>query len=90
MQVAVSPDVLMQELEDEIVLLDLQGGQYFGLDEVGAVVWKSLSEDGDVEAAIRAVQAEYEVEEATVRGDVHELVQQLLDANLVTQSSPTP
>ncbi|MEX1019730.1 MAG: PqqD family protein [Litorilinea sp.] len=83
MLVKVAPDVLMQELEEEVVLLDMKGGRYFGMDEVGTSVWKSLSEDGDVEAAIRAVESEYDADAATIRQDVTELVQALLDAELV-------
>lgn len=84
MQYSVSPDVLMQELEDEIVLLDLQGGRYFGLDEVGARAWQVLSETGDREQVVTTLLAEYDVDETTVRADVDALIQQLQEANLIT------
>ena len=45
-----SPDVLFQEVSGEMVLLDLNSEQYFGLDEIGARIW-SLLESGAGESA---------------------------------------
>src|SRR5262249_46846096 len=39
-RLVVSKDVLVQELGGESVLLNLNGGRYFGLDEVGTRMWQ--------------------------------------------------
>lgn len=49
--------VYARELDGELVLLDLGGGEYYGLDAIGARVWRAL-EEGDGGVALAAVAAE--------------------------------
>ena len=39
---AVPKDVLFQDLGEEVVLLEVESGQYYGLNEVGARMWSLL------------------------------------------------
>lgn len=83
-RVVPSPDVLFRELEGEAVMLDLGSERYYGLDEVGARIWQLLDEHHDVETVVDQVLAEYEVEEEQLRSDLADLIDNLVDAGLVT------
>ncbi|MEW6364181.1 MAG: PqqD family peptide modification chaperone [Acidobacteriota bacterium] len=89
MRVSIPDQILMQELEDEVVLLDLESGRYFGLAAVGARAWQLLSETGDTEETFAKLAGEYAVDEATLRRDLDEFWQQLLDARLLTAAPKT-
>ncbi|WP_165614980.1 PqqD family protein [Yoonia tamlensis] len=41
------PDVVHEEFDGEIVVLNLQSGQYFGLNESGAALWMSIAAGAD-------------------------------------------
>jgi hypothetical protein len=41
------PDVVHEEFDGEIVVLNLQTGQYFGLNEAGAILWMSVESGRD-------------------------------------------
>lgn len=79
-----SPEVLFRELEGEAVMLDLGSERYYGLDEVGARIWQLLDEHHDVETVVAQVLSEYEVEEEQLRSDLADLIENLVDAGLVT------
>lgn len=83
MKLAPSDQVLLQQLDDELILLDLQSGRYFGLQAVGARAWELLATAGDTEAVLAPLLAEYAVDADTLRHDLDELWQGLLDAGLV-------
>ena len=83
-RVAVEEEVLFQELEGEMVLLDLKSGFYYGLDGVGARMWQLLSDSSDVETAVHALRAEYDVDEESLRTDLAMLISKLVDAKLLT------
>ena len=54
--------VLSRVLDGEAVLLDLGGGQYYGLDEVGTVVWTALEAGASVaELVVRVVDGQVAV-----------------------------
>ena len=39
----VSPSVTSRQLDDELILLDLRGGEYFSLNRSGAAVWEGIA-----------------------------------------------
>ena len=82
-RITLSPDVLVQELGDELVLLDMQSESYFGLNEVGGRFWQLLVEKPDHEAAVQVLLQEFDVDETTLRADLDQLVTDLTDAGLM-------
>jgi Coenzyme PQQ synthesis protein D (PqqD) len=82
--VAVPDSVLYQELEEEAVLLNMSNQQYFGLNDVGAQMWRSLAEAGNIADAEALLLKVYEIEPPTLRSDLETLVRDLLKAGLLT------
>lgn len=82
-RVFVTPDVLVQELQGESVLLNLNGGRYFGLDEVGTRMWAVLTTSGSVQAAYDALLSEFDVDGETLRRDLADLLEKLMKHGLV-------
>ena len=83
MKVSIPDTVLSTELHDEGVLLNLETGEYFGLDEVGMEMWKVLRANGDVGAARAALLEQYDVAEDVLARDLDELVAKLAERKLV-------
>jgi hypothetical protein len=81
----VSEGVVFRELEGEAVLLNLDSGMYFGLDQVGTRVWQLLAEHQRVPAVIEKMLEEYEVGREALEADVARLVAALLDKGLLVQ-----
>jgi hypothetical protein len=81
--VVVASDVLGSELGSEVVMLNLRDATYYGLDEVGAEVWKLIQRPitlGDVVASL--VNA-YDVDPQRCRSDIINLLAVLRERGLV-------
>jgi len=87
-RVAVSSEVMLQELGGESVLLDLKSESYFGLDAVGTRIWQLFEQDGNLEVVHAALLDEYDVDAARLEHDLKALVQRLVDAGLVNIETP--
>jgi hypothetical protein len=74
---------MLRELDGESVLLNLDNGRYYGLDEVGTRLYELLTSSASVEAALAAALDEYEVGEETLRGDLQTLIARLVDEGLL-------
>ena len=83
MKVTIPETVLSTELQNEGVLLDLETGEYFGLDEVGMDMWKVLSTCETVEAARAALLGQYDVAEDVLARDLDELIATLAARKLL-------
>lgn len=75
--------VVLRELEGEAILLNLETETYFGLDEVGTLIWNALVAAPSVEGACELLLDELDVEPAVLRRDVEKLVGELLEAGLL-------
>jgi hypothetical protein len=83
MKVTIPEAVLSTELDAEGVLLNLETGEYFGLDEVGLQMWKLLRDDGDVEAVRAKLLDQFDVTEDVLARDLSEFIGKLADRKLV-------
>lgn len=86
-RVSVSPDILISEVGGESVLLNLSSERYFGLDDIGTQMWKTLIASDSIQAAYERLLAEYDVEASRLREDLSDLIQKLMEQGLVEVSS---
>jgi len=76
--------VFAQEVDGEMVLLDMNSENYFGLDAVGSSIWQAIeAEDGVLERVLPILLDEYEVEEDVLKRDLLAFVEQLVESGLV-------
>ena len=55
-----NPDIVFEQFGDDLVVLNLRSGQYFGFNNVGALVWSALSSGVKANALIDAgVQSQH-------------------------------
>ena len=81
-EIVFSPDVLFQAIDDEAILLDMASEEYFALNELGMRMWQLLSENGSTDSAIRQLLMEYEVDETTLRQDMAEWIDELVELGM--------
>jgi len=82
-RVSVRDGVMFNRVGDEVVLLDLDSGTYFGLDAVGGRIWDLLTGAATVGETIETMLAEYEVERGLLERDVLRLVNELEEKGLI-------
>jgi hypothetical protein len=81
--VRVPEHVLMRVVDGELVVLNLDNEQYYGLDEVGTAMWEALTTAPTVSGAIQQLLAAYDVDEETLTRDVEKLLEELSARGLV-------
>ncbi|MDZ7842508.1 MAG: PqqD family protein [Gammaproteobacteria bacterium] len=81
----IADNVLFQEVDGEAVLLSLDEGCYYGLDELGTRIWKLINQDLDSEQVIAAIVEEYEVEPDQARRDLEAFLGDLEQSGLIEQ-----
>jgi coenzyme PQQ synthesis protein D (PqqD) len=74
--------VATQKAGSSLVLLDVDSGLYFSLDEVGERIW-SLCDGRSVREIVDGVCSEYDADRATVENDVLTLLGEFRAENLI-------
>ncbi len=80
------PDhVIMKVIGDDAVILDLDAGKYYGLNEVGAKIWQLIQADSNLGIIQSTLASEFDVDEQTLKRDAAVLLKSLLEAKLITE-----
>ncbi len=78
-----STHVHARTFDEELVILDLERGQYYALDEVGARAWQRLTGGASLGEAADALLREYDVARATLVADLIGLASEWIALGLV-------
>ena len=82
--VRVPDHVVHRAFEAETLLLNLESGQYHGLNETGGRMLELLeTTDGRVREAVEKLAEEYETDFDTIAGDLAEFCSQLEERGLI-------
>jgi Coenzyme PQQ synthesis protein D (PqqD) len=81
----ISDAAVVRDLDGESVILNIESGIYFGLDRIGTRVWQLIEEHGDVDAIVRVMEHEYDVDPQTLRADAEALVAALIEKRLIIE-----
>ena len=82
--VSASDDVVAREVAGETVLLNLESGTYFGLNETGGMVWQLLDEgSATLEDICTAIEEEYDIAREDIESDVLALAEDLFEHGLL-------
>jgi hypothetical protein len=82
-KVVASKNQVNSELDGEAVILHLQSGIYYGLNQVGAEIWNLLREPKNVSQVISAIKETYFVDADRCERDLMSLLQRLSEEGLI-------
>ena len=75
--VRIHPEVVSRTLEGEEVLLQLETGAYFGLNEVGTLIWKFLKTGLSRAEIIERLENEFDVPAVEATKDFEDFIAEL-------------
>jgi hypothetical protein len=70
-------------VDGKAVLMSVDNGKYYNMDEIGTRIWTLIETPTAVSAVCDQLVEEFEVDRATCQGDVLVLLNKLLENNLI-------
>ena len=87
-RVVVPEQVHFRRFDDEVLVLDLNRGEYYALNAVGSRMWQALAEGRSPAEIAAALAPEYEVDAAVLLRDCVSLVDELCTRGLLRRREP--
>jgi hypothetical protein len=82
--VTIPDGVAWQKFADEVVLVDINAGEYHNLNDVGGRMWQALEESDDVAGAYARLSEMYDVDGDILRNDLAVFIHDLVAKGLLT------
>lgn len=67
-------ELISAPVHDEIVMMDIDSGRYYGLDDIGSVIWRRVESPQTFGALIDSLVAEYDADRGVIAADVSKLL----------------
>lgn len=74
---------LANPMGDEIVILNMESGDYLGLNAVGAAIWDHIKAPNSVQQLIDKLMVEYDVDENTCKAQTLEYLERIASLGLL-------
>ena len=74
---------IAEPVDDEIVMADIDAGKYYGLNDIGAAIWKKIEKKMTVEDLCRQICETYEVTPEECSAEVIAFLKDLESRNLI-------
>jgi hypothetical protein len=75
---------------DEVVVLDLNSGTYYGLDDLGTRIWNLIEQPASLAMIRETIMSEYDVDADTCDRDVLAFLNKMQAAGLVEVGDAAP
>jgi hypothetical protein len=79
-------DLVVEQVDDEFLVLDLRGNEYFGLNSVARHIWTALDAGATFEEVARSVCEHFEVERERAESDVAGFLSNLIEQRLLSRA----
>jgi hypothetical protein len=78
-----NPGMVTSNLDGELVMMSVENGEYYGLDEIGSRIWELMEKPIVIEKLIHCLTLEFEVERQECEQDTLEFLEDLFSRKLI-------
>ena len=79
----VSDRLVQADIDDEIVVMRLDTGEFYSLTGTGASIWRLIDGSRDRDSLVGALAAQFEADKAEITADVDDFLRQLKESGLL-------
>lgn len=79
-------ELLSSEMNDELVMMNLESNNYFGLNKVGKYIWEFLEEEQTLDNLCEKLTSKYDVSFEQCKSDITPFINKLKELNIIEVS----
>ena len=81
------PDMVFSHIDDEVVMMSIETGEYYGLNTVASRIWELLEKPHTFRWLVDLLIQEFDIDESKCQNDVTVFLNQLMDKHLVISTN---
>lgn len=79
-----NPEMLSSDMDGEKVMMSIENGEYYGLNQIGSRIWELIETPKTIDELIGKLTDEFDVSPELCENDVMVFLKELLEKNLIT------
>lgn len=81
--VQANPEVIIGQIGDEVVMMNIERGNYYGLNPMASHIWHLLNKETSIAAICTQLSVDYDVARDVCESEVCDFISQLINEGLV-------
>jgi len=82
------PNVIHETIDKEVVIVNLDSGNYYSLESIGADIWDSIDLEASLPDIIGVISRKYEGDQNSIIDGIDLFISQLLEEELIGTQEP--
>lgn len=78
-----TPEMVYSKLDGEVVMMSVENGEYYGLNEIGSAIWERIADEITVDELIIKLMEDYEVDRPECKADTLEFLEEMISKKLI-------
>ncbi len=79
-----NPEMLSSNMDGEKVMMSIENGEYYGLNQIGSRIWELIETPKTIDDLVGKLTDEFDVSPEICENDVMVFLRELLEKNLIT------
>ena len=84
------PKVILESFEDEIVIINLESGNYYSFEKLGAVIWELIEKGQSLSNILSYIINNYSKNQGDVKNDIQKFIAELEKEGLILPEEKEP
>ncbi len=76
-------EIITNEIDDELVMMSVEEGKYFGLNAIGASIWEQLEEPKTIESIVNILLDKFEVNQEQCEKESLDFISEMIKKNVI-------
>lgn len=85
-----SPQVISETIENEVIIINLESGFYYNLNQTAADIWRLIETTANTDEIIASLSRQYEASPLEIKNAVISLIEQLQEEDIIVPCQPEP
>jgi len=82
------PDVIHENIDNEVVIVNLDSGNYYSLENISADIWDLINSETSLDHIVRTISQRYSGDQKSISDGINHFISQLLEEKLVAHKEP--
>lgn len=84
------PQIIREQFDEEVVIVDLDSGNYYSLGGAGGEVWSSVENGASQEEIVTRLSLLYDADSSVIAPEIQRLLEELQQEQLIAERSDAP
>ena len=76
-------EIITNEIDDEILMMSIEDGKYYGLNPVGSEIWKLIAEPKTVKTIIPELMEIFDIDEVSCTKETITFLKDMINNNII-------